>query len=208
MNRFPKPLLYMSSFADRGRGGQESLFHLVTHIDRRRFAPRVLLPARGTLAKDLVAHGIPVIILPLPPILSISVHQVVRAMLKLLRLTRRHRIQLIHTDGPRNTVYAGLLSTLTRIPLVWHVRVNGPDPFDPLLDRLCTRTVCVSNALRSRFPHTSTGRLKTIYNGLPLSAFYPPESSTWVTRTRYGLTDASPVIGTLGRIEPAKGKST
>lgn len=206
MTSFAKPVLYMSSFADRGRGGQESLFHLVTHIDRRRFVPQVILPAEGTLSKDLVAHGIPVIILPLPPILSISAHQVVGAMLKLSRLTRRHRIQLIHTDGPRNTIYAGLLSTLTRIPLVWHVRVSAPDPFDPLLDRLCTRIVCVSNALRNRFPHTSTERLKTIYNGLPLSAFFPPESSTWVTRRRYGLTDASPIIGTLGRIEPAKGQ--
>ena len=115
-------VLLFSSFADRGRGGQESLFHLACGLDPHRFRPCVVVPGEGGVSQSLRARGVEVRALDLPGIAGTAVHRVAAGLRRLLTLVDRLNVDMLHTDGPRNTLYAGVVGRLRRKPVVWHVR--------------------------------------------------------------------------------------
>lgn len=204
----PRPfnILYLSSFGSSGRGGQESLFHLVTHLDKSVFYPYVSLPTEGSLAERLRVRGIEVAVLEFPKIMNWRVQRNCDAFRKLLKLSSQYKVDLIHTDGPRNTFYAGLVAKIKRIPLVWHVRASNRDTYDHLLYRLSTRLILVANSLRSRFDWVEENhKFVTIYNGIDISELQTKQSATSIRR-EYGISDKGPLITVIARVEPLKGQ--
>jgi glycosyltransferase involved in cell wall biosynthesis len=199
----PKNILYLSSFGHLKGGGQKSLFLLVTRLDRRRYHPYVLLPTDDDFAEALRLEGIPVIIIDLPKIRGLSLSSVVGALRELSKIIRRYHIDLIHTDGPRNTLYAGLVAKFKGIPLVFHVRSSDRDPYDPILYLLSTRLILVANSLRNRFARNQT-KVVTIYNGVDLNDYV---QSTLSSNRPAGLPNRDTLVVTcVGRVEPMKGQ--
>ena len=121
-------ILYFSSFAAAGWGGQESLWHLVSRLDRREFRPVVVLPHAGSLSERLLGHGIDVRFVELPRVAAANIRSMIQAERSLLSIIDQERIGILHTDGPRNTFYAGIAGKLKRKPVVWHVRTSIADP--------------------------------------------------------------------------------
>jgi glycosyltransferase involved in cell wall biosynthesis len=204
----PDPIRVMlfSSFADRGRGGQESLFHLARGLDPARFRPCVVVPREGSLSQSLRARGVEVRALDLPRIAWNSSHRVAAALRRLLTLVDRLDIDLLHTDGPRNTLYAGVVGRLRRKPVVWHVRASARDPYDPLLSMLPSRILLVANALKFRFPSkAATRKIRVIHNGVDLNRFRPADGENLADPVSPG---GEVVVGTVGRVEKEKGTLT
>lgn len=202
----PFHILHLSSYGSLKGGGQESLFQLVTNLDKGVFQSRVAVPTEGNFARKLDDHGIEVAVLELPKIVNVGIHRNCRALYGLLRMSSRYHVDLIHTDGPRNTFYAGLVAKIRRIPLIWHVRASNRDRYDRLLYRLSSRIILVANALRSRFDWIAESqRFVTIYNGVDLSGFGGTASLISI-REQYGISRKSLVIATIGRVERPKGQ--
>jgi glycosyltransferase involved in cell wall biosynthesis len=196
-------VLLFSSFADRGRGGQESLFHLACELDPHQFSPCVVVPGEGGVAQSLRARGIDVRVLDLTGIRSGGVLRVASGLRRLLALVDTLNVDILHTDGPRNTLYAGVVGRLRRKPVVWHVRAFAADPGDRLLTRLCTRLILVADALRPRFAFCRDGgKLVTIHNGVDLDRFKPSTAGPSGPHPP-GLGPI--VIGAVGRVEAQKG---
>jgi glycosyltransferase involved in cell wall biosynthesis len=199
LQRRPHRVLLISSFAERGRGGQESLFHLATALGRTRFRPSVLVPAEGSLARSLRANGVGVRVLHLPGVKTGRFHEVRSALWQLGSLIDELGIDLLHADGPRNTFFAGIIGRLKRKPIVWHVRASSRDPFDPLLSCLCSRMVLVADALRARFPYCrSRNKIHVIHNGVDLDRFSPSTPASHSGGPEL-------IIGTTARVESQKG---
>jgi glycosyltransferase involved in cell wall biosynthesis len=202
----PFNILYLSSFGNLYGGGQKSLFYLVTNLDKSQFIPYVILPSEGSLANKLRGYGIEVAILKLPRIMNVNIPENVNALLKFMRLCRSYGIDLIHTDGPRNTFYAGLVVKIKRVPLVWHVRASNRDRYDRLLYYLSSKLILVANSLRSRFDWVEKShKFVTIYNGIDLPEFQT-KKSTIPIRQQYGISDKSILITVIARIEGLKGQ--
>lgn len=200
MRPSPHRVLLFSSFAERGRGGQESLFHLATALERTAFRPYVLVPAEGTLAGSLRAKGVGVRALHLPGLKTTGrFHDVRSALRRLGSLVDELKIDLLHTDGPRNTFYAGIVGGWKHKPVIWHVRASSRDPFDPLLSPLCSRLILVAEALRARFPsRCSRKKIQVIHNGVDLDRFSPSIRTERAVRREV-------IIGTAARVEAQKG---
>jgi glycosyltransferase involved in cell wall biosynthesis len=202
----PFNILYLSSFASLGRGGQESLLHLTANLDRKVFHPHVVLPAEGGLAGSLRGHEVEVTILSFPAVFHVGIHRPLRALYSLLRLVDERAIDLIHTDGPRNTFYAGLVARIKGIPLLWHIRASNRDRFDRPLYYLSTRLILVADSLRSRFSWVAENRkFVTIHNGIDLSVF---DATRFVHAMRrgYGISEKALLIATIARVERLKGQ--
>ena len=183
-----------------------SLFHLVTNLDRAEFCPYVHLPTEDEFAKQLRRQDIEVIIREFPKVFDLRIHRHFKALYELLKLISQYKIDLIHTDGPRNTFYAGLAAKIKNIPLVWHVRASNRDSFDHLLYALSTKVILVANSLRSRFDWIrSSNKFVTIYNGITILQPPTQKPSSELRRT-YGIQDGSLLIGVIARIEPLKGQ--
>jgi glycosyltransferase involved in cell wall biosynthesis len=204
----PRPLsiLLFSSFENLGQGGQESLFLLASRLNRDLFRPVVLVPKRGSLADKLDEASIDVVVLDLPPILPVNISRIIRAQRKLWCVVERYGIDLLHSDGPRNTFYAGMLGRLKRRPVVWHVRSSERDPYDRLLCILSSKIVLVADALAFRFPAESQkARCVTIHNGVDLQRYAPLTHSSLKPHSPYFKSQSIIIVHT-GRVEPQKGQ--
>ena len=149
-------ILFFSSFAYLGNGGQESLLQLVSRLDRSIFNPQVIVPETGSLADRLLEESIDVHVLNLPKFSPANMGTIVKVQKRLLSIIERKGIDILHTDGPRNTFYAGIVAKIKNIALIWHVRVSNQDRYDRILTKLSSRIILVADALRARFKINNT----------------------------------------------------
>jgi glycosyltransferase involved in cell wall biosynthesis len=161
----------------------------------------------SVLAQTLAARKIDVHVLDLPKVAVDRMHDVAASLYRLSSLIDQKEVDILHTDGPRNTFYAGLIGRLKRKPVVWQVRAFDRDPYDRLLYHMCSKLILVADSLRSRFSFcTDARKLVTIHNGVDLERFKPPGSESRGSEASAktpGLT-----IATVGRVEAQKGLLT
>jgi glycosyltransferase involved in cell wall biosynthesis len=207
MPKVPKNILHLSTFGNLRWGGQKSLFHLVTHMDKHKYRPYVVLPTDEDFAEALRRQDIGVFIHNFPPVSFINSFPCLSSIRFLLRLIDDYEIALIHTDGPRNTFYAGVAAKLKHRPLVWHIRSSEKDRYDALLVPLCTKIILVANALRRRFTWTRKDKkFKTIHNGVDFREIDDPVSLYPNIRSEYNLDEDVILIGSFARIDAMKGQ--
>jgi glycosyltransferase involved in cell wall biosynthesis len=178
---------------------------LVIRLDER-YRPCVLMPSEEDFARVLREKGIGVVVLDLPPIRFGTLLKSLGAILKLIKIIKEFDIALVHTDGPRNTFYAGVAGKLRHLPVVFHVRDANRDRYDALSCWLSARIILVARALRVRFAGVAEEKkFVTIYNGLDLNRFFVKGGGHPQERG-----DGAPLITVLsmGRIEPQKGQKT
>ena len=198
----PAPVLLVANFADRVGGGEESMLTLARGLDRRRYVPQAVVPAEGEIAEALRRLGIPVAVLPLPPLRPWTAPAVLRSLRALGALLKEWRPILVHAHGSRGALYAGLAARRLHIPVIWHVRIADPDPrLDPLLLRLSTRIIAISQAVRSRFPHgASRDKVQVVYNGI--------DPQVWPLAEEDPSAAEAPRILLVGRLSVNKGQAT
>jgi glycosyltransferase involved in cell wall biosynthesis len=199
-------ILYLSSFGSLKWGGQKSLYYLVRNLDKTVFCPCVVLPTDEDLARKLREGNIDVIIQELPKVTFLDFLSAIKAGYALSKLIDKYKIHLIHTDGPRNTFYAGLVARLKRIPLVWHIRVSDGDRFDHLLAFIPQKIILVANSLRERFSGSAgDDKFVTIYNGVDPSKFNNDGQAIEFKKS-LGIEESTLLISVFARVEPLKGQ--
>jgi len=193
-------ILYFTSFGTLKGGGQRSLFYLLRGLNRDLFNPVVVCPEPGDLVDNLRALGIDTLVMPFKRFRQLSVSFVVW----IFRLIRARRINLVHTDAPAETFYAGIAARLAGVPLIWHIRVSDAGPADRLLAVLATRLFMVASSLRMRFPSTPDDKLVPIINGIDVAEF---DARPLVgIRGEIGVGSSTLLIGCVGRLEEMKGQ--
>jgi glycosyltransferase involved in cell wall biosynthesis len=202
----PRTILYFSSFAFVGWGGQESLWHLVSRIDRREFRPIVVLPHAGRLSERLLENRMDVRLIKLPRIAPSNILGIIQAERSLLSLIDQEGVDILHTDGPRNTLYAGLAGRLKGKPVLWHVRSSTADRYDRLLSLLCSKIILVANCLARRFQFSrQSQKLITIHNGVDVNHF-APGSARRVSIQGFRFRPDDIIITVSARVEEQKGQ--
>ncbi|OGQ85693.1 MAG: hypothetical protein A2512_10835 [Deltaproteobacteria bacterium RIFOXYD12_FULL_56_24] len=193
-------ILYFTSFGTLKGGGQRSLFYLLRGLNRDIFNPVVVCPEQGDLVDQLQVLGIDTMVMPFKRFRQLSVGFVWR----IFCLIRERRINLVHTDAPAETFYAGIAARLAGVPLIWHIRVSDAGPADRLLAALATRLFMVASSLRTRFPSTPADKLVPIINGIDVAEFdaRPPIG----IRQEIGVGSGPLLIGCVGRLEEMKGQ--
>ena len=96
-----------SSFGHFRWGGQKSLYGLVSQLDRDLYRPYVVVPCEGELAQRLRELSVQVIVHELPEIALDRAADDIGSFRFLLDVVERYGIDVLHTDGPRNTFFAG-----------------------------------------------------------------------------------------------------
>jgi glycosyltransferase involved in cell wall biosynthesis len=190
----------LANFAERVGGGEESLLLLARGLDRGRFTPSALVPAEGEMAAALRALGLPVTVRSLPAVRPWTVPAMLATRARLRAQLVDARVKLIHAHGSRGALYAGLAARGLAIPLVWHVRIADRDPWlDPLLLRLSTRVIAISDAVGARFAGSPrASRVRVVANGVDTERWVPSAAA---------LSGPARVL-LPGRLMPAKGQET
>jgi glycosyltransferase involved in cell wall biosynthesis len=166
----------------------------------------VVVPSEGSLSTSLAACGIDVHVLELSKVARGAIREVAAGLRRLSALIDQEGVDILHTDGPRNTFYAGLTGRLKQKPVVWHVRSSECDPYDRLLCFLSSKIVLVADALAFRFPAESQkAKCVTIHNGVDLQRFVPLTPSA-LKSSNFIMKGPGIIVAHTGRIEPRKGQ--
>ena len=191
-------ILYTTLLPNLRAGGQISLMLLLERLDRTKFDPVVLVPAEGEVAQRARDMGCHVKVLPCPPLRSGL--SVLSTIYKMRRFLIDKKIDIIHTDAPRQTFYAMFAKVGYHIPLLWHIRTEAKDRLlDLLLERGADRLILVADALRFRFSSTGQLRSTVIHNGVDLTTCLPADVDTVPVIRR-------PLVFCSSRIDRSKGQ--
>lgn len=194
----PTTVLFFDHTARMG-GGEVSLFNLVTHVDRSKIEPVVVLGSDGELRHKLNAAGVEVHVLPMgddvtevrkdslssASALSFSqIKQIVVYIWRLRGFMRARGADIVHANSLKADIISALAARLGGIPVIWHVRDRIADDYLPpaavrgfrLLCRLLPTFVIVnSNATLATLEMPPHRRARVIYNGVVHDGLPPEE---------------------------------
>jgi len=212
--------------SDELYGSDRALLHLLRGLDRDRFRPLVVLPSdlpyEGALSTQIGRLEVPVFRFRLAVMrrryytvwgTMRYVGALLPSTLALVRLIRRERVDIVHT----NTVAVlpgGLAARLTGRPHLWHVHEIVTEPalaswmFARLVPPLSARLVVVSQAVQEWIcgsDRRALAKAVLVPNGVDLSRF-DPDRSGWAIRRELGIPRDVPVVGMVGRIHWWKGQ--
>jgi len=202
-----KRVLFVDQQADIIGGGQRSLLGLMCGLDRRMFAPLLACPEGGTLAKAAREKEVPVAAVDFPSLRGRGILGCGGTVWRLRSIVHREGIDLLHANGSRCMFYAGLAARLTRIPVIWHVRIAATDgAWDGFLGRLATCAVAISEAVRQRLvERMDRERIRVIYNGEAMERF--SEACGETMRRELG-SGAEYLVGMIARLTEEKDHET
>ncbi|HEU4699649.1 MAG TPA: glycosyltransferase family 4 protein [Gemmatimonadales bacterium] len=195
-------------------GGGRQLIELTRALDRARVAPTVcMLRAATPLGRQLQAEGLPFRFFGdgrFSP----------RSLLRLVRLIRAQRIQVLHLTDFGACTWGRLAGWLTGVPVIVQIITHhseythrGYPKYVELAYRalapLTARALAISESVR-RFARERMGfrdaQLEVLYYPLPEHSFRgAPPARAAALRAHYGIGADEPVVGAVTRFFAVKG---
>ncbi len=202
-------LLFTSLSGEMLGGGQRSLLLLLERIDRTKFRPFLVCPTEGGLVEKAKKLDIETKIIRMGSLKTPNIFATAGTVFKLRRLIQKENIDLVHSDSPRQALYASLAARKTKTPLIWHVRVSTAEKksLDRFLYSRSRKVIAVSRAAGLRFQDYDHApeKLVVIPNGVDLNQFKPTLPDRKL-REEMDIEEDSVLVGTLGQLIPGKGQ--
>ena len=192
-------------------GAEQHVLTLLGGLDKTRFAPHLVCLVSGPFAALAQEQNIPTETIPMRFSLDLS------PLPGLLRLIRQKEIRLVHTHGSRANLLGRLAAKRAEVPCVSTVHSSLAHDYLSAqaarlalaLDRrtlsLTAEVITVSEYLADEVASRYGRRPITVYNGqvpLPLG---DPGSARRQFRSRWAIPADAILLGTIGRLHPAKG---
>ena len=159
---------------------------------RLRRASRYRPPSRAAGAALVAAYTVP-------------------SALRLARVARRVGADLLHSNGLKAHVLAGLAGRLTGRAVVWHLRDFPPEGLVGRMFRLAARrlpglVLANSHAVASaiRFTNSARPTVIVLHNPVDLDRFRPGPAAGRV-RSELGVGAETPLVGMVAHLTPWKG---
>ncbi|MHB8346838.1 MAG: glycosyltransferase [Acidiferrobacterales bacterium] len=207
-----RPYRILHTIDTNGPGGAETVF---VELAAQRMFPDdcniVAITGTGWVHDELRRRGVS------PYVISISGSFDIRYLYGLVRLIRRHRIDLIQSHLLGSNVYCSVAGLICGVPVVstFHGSVDFCSSERHLamkrfvLNRGSSRCVFVSDSLREEIvarSGISRSKAVTIHNGIDSAAFTPRRND--MLRRELALADDAIIVGAVGNIRVSKGYDT
>lgn len=198
-------ILYMSHFGELKMGGQKSMLALINNLNRERYEPFAVVPYEGELSDALEKVGCRCFSMPLKALKPKFFFHQLSNLIKLCRIIRREKIDIIHPDHERDAVLAGLACKFTKASMVWHVRLTRKVATDKITYGIADKVVGIAEDVRNRFDYVLNGdnKYQTVYNGVDCELFTPMDKPT--IKSKLGLDPNDIIITYAGQLKPGKG---
>ncbi len=207
----PKRILFFNTEAEL-YGGERCLLEVVQRMSPG-WAPRFVLPGPGRFERTLRERGYAVDEFAIPPGVGRSELRRLPVALRLARLIRRRRADLVHLNLHFAWPIVSPACLLARVPLVIHVRnmlAGHPGRLDRRLFQRAAAVICISEAVRQRVVDLELvrpgrpPRIELIPDGKVLAQYRGGDGGR--IRRELGIPPDSPLVGIVARLEPMKGQ--
>jgi glycosyltransferase involved in cell wall biosynthesis len=218
-----RTVLFFESHSGFFDGAQQSLYLLLTHLDRRRFRPIFVGPEEGLLTRQLQKAGVRTIIAPPDGRLGRYGGAVLRDSMwkkcrlgpayfayarRIRRIFRDEGVEVVHCNSIRSLLTVGPAARIARIPLIWHLRLNlDLGAWNRVGLMLADRVIVVGDRLRESFPGKpgDPGKFVTVYNGLDMREWDAPETPAQAPEI-LEIYPGWQAVGMTGCLTPRKGQ--
>ncbi len=201
-------ILYLVPSTELG-GAEISFLSLLTHLDKERFEPCVLISSEGPLVSKLRHLNIPLMTYNKTPNLF-NLDWLLRQQLwfRLRKQLQDFQPALIHSNSIYTSTLAQLLGKKLGCPQCHHWRDDSvPKWMIPLLRKQKnSHIISVSNTVKDTILNTVPGTdtpIDIIPNGVNLAMFHPKKKST--LRQELGVPDNHVLVGFFAALRPFKG---
>ncbi|MCB0308080.1 MAG: glycosyltransferase family 4 protein [Bdellovibrionales bacterium] len=210
-------ILYVSPFAFKASGADESLIEILRNLPKDRFQTFVVIPRGSPYTERLkeVCHKV----------VSIPMMRLKRSMnplywilyliwlpievLIFFYLLLWHHIDLVHINM-ESTLAAAFSANIVAIPVIIHYRGNTTsrpkwffDRFLRLVTRISHLVICISHTNSLGFIDRNLHhKLKVLYNPVDLVRFSTPKSRSYFLSK--GISKTTAVVTYVGRLHPRK----
>lgn len=197
-------------------GGIETLIlEICRNIDRRSYEPYVFVFQRdGKLETELASMGVPVHLVEKKPGTDLAL------VLKLRKLFRRLKIDVVHTHNQSPWLYGGVAALLSGIPLIHteHTVVDYHSQYHPerwksierVLSCITYRITTVADSV-AKFLMTeekiAPSKIQVVHNGVKTSV-YDTDTDAQAKRASLDIGEADFVVGNVARFFPNKDHNT
>ena len=201
-----KTVLFVSNFGTFLGGGEVSLYELIRTLDSSQFRCVVVCPEKGEFFSQVESLGIPVQVVKMPSLKGPGLFSLPSSVQELLALIKMQEVDIIHANGSRCMIYAGLVGRLARLPIIWHLRVAEKDPvLDPFLAMLATKIIANSRAVSQRVRFSwSSQKVCVVHNGVDLREFSSDLEGDGI-RQEFSIPGEDKVVTIVGRLDEWKG---
>lgn len=198
-------------------GSFESVKLLINHLDRERYNTKMVFGVDGSAAKAASEANIPTDVISLPQYVqrripretSLLAEAVIGIRLipyltKIRGYLRNTTVDIVHVNDGLAAVIWGLAARLENIPVIWHVRSEGPNAWDWLRLRLVNQLIFVAESNMQKFDSISLKNIDStvIYNGVDINEFRPGKSNR--LHEELGLSSNIPLVGFVGTLVARK----
>ncbi len=199
-------------------GGERMMLLLLRNLRRSSFAPIVICPSGGPLARACEEIGVEVHEIESldarftlrPDRLAGYAASILNTSADLRRLVRRLHPDLIHANSVRAGLVANFATFGTDVPLIWHVHDILPrHPFTSairLLARKSKRTRMIACSHAAARSMSRSGQVRVIRNGIELATFQFQPGMGLRIREELGIGNEF-VFGSVGQIAERKGQA-
>ncbi len=207
----PKRILFISTVADL-YGGERSLLDIVEHMSDS-WEPRFIVPGPGRFAQQLREQGYAVEECLVPQGIGRGELRELPAVLRLARVIRRSRADLVHLNLHFAWPVASAACLLARVPLVIHVRnmIGGRrGRLERWLFQRAAAVICISEAVKQRAVElglvspAARARVRVIPDARVVARYENGDGRP--VRNELGIPAGVPLIGIIARLEPMKGQ--
>jgi glycosyltransferase involved in cell wall biosynthesis len=183
-------------------GGMEHyVLNLVRHMPAGQFKVSCVCPYESTLTAELRELGCQVFVI------QMSDNPTWDSIQELAEIVQRTQVELIHAHLPRAHVLAGLVGSLTHVPVVATLHGMNVTNLDLGVSRTAGThliTVCQRAYYQALALGVPESRLQLIYNGIDLDIF-KAEGDGRDFRQAIGVPLGTPLVGFVGRLAWEKG---
>ncbi|NCC53022.1 MAG: glycosyltransferase family 1 protein [Spartobacteria bacterium] len=198
---------YFFNHADFVGGGEYSFIELMRAVRAQGVEPVAFVPGPGPVKQRLEEEGCAVVLFNQPSLKGPGLFRLPARVRALRRLIAGQALEVIHANGARCMLYAGLAVTRANVPVIWHVRVLERDGvLDRLRGRLADAIIANSKAVKDSLqPLVSSGnKIRVIYNSVPT----PTAMERLDVVKHFNLPPQLPILLFVGRITREKSVET
>ena len=221
----PINILFLVQYGKVGGGVNKSLTSQLSKMDRTRFNTYVLATEEGPIIDELrpLINGMIVISVPKSILYRkrgeinfklflalFDFFKLIPFFIRGIRFIMQAKIDVIHCNNLKTNLFGIILSKITRVPVICHIRSATSLGFmGKFFEWGATSIVSVSYGARmlSFNGHRETPKHKVIYNGRDLNEF-KPNSSNKEIRHELGIHDHELVVAIIGGLIQWKGHIT
>lgn len=207
-----KKVLFIDHSKNLG-GAEGCMLLLIKYLDKKKYEPIIICVPGSQLAKKASELGIKVLTVEMFRLKGISnplalLKKVYSVILNLKKIIIEEKIDIIHGNVVRASIYSAIISALTRKPFVWHVHdIHTNEKFVPLfLSVMSTKIVAITEEARSALPRFAQKKTEIVLNGIDIGEAVKSIQKNYNFRNDFDIPDEAVLVANVGWIAYWKGQ--